>query len=597
MSSNSNIELVNLDFASLKNSLKKYLANQDQFKDYDFEGSNMNVLIDILSYNTYMNSFYLNMIASEMFLDSAQIRDSIMSHAKELNYLPRSFRSSQATVNITITPSIATDTVTILKGTSFTSRVGSNTFTFVTNDNVVINSDVGVFVANNISLFEGELVSETFTYDFSNTVAQMIISNPTVDTESIEVYVYEDNGQTVIPYTKGTTFLGLQSNSQIFFIQPARNDRYEIVFGNGTQGRQPKDGSVVVVGYRVCNGELPNGAAIFAPDDAIDGHSNVVVTTLLAATGGSIHETNQSIKKNAPRFFQTQERAVTVSDYRVALQTQFPEIQNISVYGGEDADPPQFGRVFISVDLQNADGVPAYKKQIYKDYVKTITPLSIEPVFIDPEFMYVEVSTNVRFNLNTIQIPQGSLESLITNKIQIYNQINLNSFEATLRYSKLVADIDSADSSIISNETNTVLYKEITPSTVQENTYALNFYNVLEQIFKQQASVVHRSQDLHAVYSTPFVYENQLCRIEDDNVGRLSIVAITGDNHQRIKFIGSVEYNTGKVIIEKFRPSAFSGGAMRIYVVTKENDVNGLKNNILTIKPTDISVTTVGVRE
>lgn len=597
MSSNSNIELVNLDFASLKNSLKKYLTNQEQFKDYDFEGSNMSVLLDLLSYNTYMNSFYLNMVASEMFLDSAQIRDSIISHAKELNYLPRSFRSAQATVNITITPTIVTDTVTILKGTSFTSRVGSNTFTFVTNDNIVLSSDSGVFVANNVSLYEGELISETFTYDSANTIAQMVLSNPTVDTTSIEVYVYEDNGETVLTYTRGTSFLGLLANSQVFFVQSARNDRYEIVFGNGTQGRQPKDGSVVVVGYRVCNGELPNGAAIFAADDTIDGHANVNVTTVLAATGGSIHETNQQIKKNAPRFFQTQERAVTVNDYRIALQTQFPEIENISVYGGEDADPPQFGRVFISVDLKEADGVPGYKKQIYKDYIKTITPLSIEPIIIDPEFLYAEVKTNVRFNLNTIQISQASLESLIKNKIQIYNQTALNSFDATLRYSKLVTDIDSSDSSIISNETDVVIYKQISPSINQENTYLLSFYNPLEQLFNQQALSTHRAQDLHAVYSSPFVFENQLCRIEDDNTGKLAIVAITGDSHQRVKFIGSVDYTSGKVSIEKFKPASYENGAIRIYVITKDNDVSGLKNNIITIKPTDISVTTTGVRE
>jgi len=596
MSANTNIELVNLDFPTLKESLKKYLSNQDQFKDYDFTGSNINVLLDLLAYNTYMNSFYLNMVASEMFLDSAQLRDSIMSHAKELNYLPRSFRSAEALVNLTITPSIVTDTVTILKGTSFTSRVGSNTFSFVVDENIILSSTTGVFVANNITLYEGELVSETFIYNSSNSISQLVLSNPTIDTSSIEVYVYEDNGQNILTYNRGTTFLGLNSNSQVFFIQPSRNDRYEIVFGNGTQGRQPKDGSAVVVGYRVCSGELPNGAAVFSPNDTIDGHANVIVNTVLVATGGAIHETNQEIKKNAPRFFQTQERAVTVGDYKIALQTRFPEISSISVFGGEDADPPQFGRVFICTTLQDSDGVPDFKKDIYKDYIKTITPLSIDPVFIDAEFSFISVNTNVRYNINALQTTESSLIALVDNKIQTYNQLYLNNFDVTLRYSRLISDIDEADASIISNETEIILYKEISPDVTQENTFVLNYYNSLDNSYVEQIPAVHRAEDRHAVFSSTFIFENQTCRLEDDNNGKLNIVAILDTTHRTIKTVGRVDYLLGQIVIEKFQPAGYVGGPIRVQVLTKENDILGIKNNIIRIKPTDIIINATGIR-
>lgn len=596
MSSNSNLEIVNLDFATLKNNLKTFLANQDKFNDYDFDGSNMSVLLDLLAYNTYMNSFYLNMVASEMFLDSAQLRDSVISHAKELNYLPRSFQSSAAKVDIKVTPAVSTQTVTLLKGTSFTSRVGSNTFTFVVNQNYSNTTSNSSFSFNNIDIYEGELISETFVYTANSTLPQIVVSNPNVDNRSLEVYVYEDNGNTILTYTRGTTFLGLNANSQVFFVQPARNDRYEIVFGNGTQGRRPKDGSVVVIGYRACNGELPNGASVFATNSTVDGHSNVQITTVASATGGLIHETIQSIKKNAPRAFQTQERAVTASDYKIILQNQYPEIESINVYGGEDADPPQFGRVFICVDLENSDGVPSYKKDIYKEFIKSVTPLSIDPIFIDPDFIYLDMQSNIKYNLNTITTTENSLLTLVNNKIQVFNQENLNNFGVTFRFSKLISEIDATDKSIVSNETTVIPFKEITPSVTSNNTFTITFNNALLNQFTEESTTVHRAQDLHAVFSSTFIYRNQTCRFEDDNNGNIVIVAITSDNHTIIETIGTVDYLSGKISIQNFKPTSYSG-AMRVQVVTDSNDIVASRNDKIRIRPTDISLTATSVRE
>lgn len=597
MSSNSNIELVNLDFATLKNSLKKYLANQDKFSDYDFDGSNMSVLLDLLAYNTYINSYYLNMVTSEMFLDSAQLRESVLSHAKELNYLPRSFQSASARVNLIVTPTTSVNDVTLLKGTSFTSRIGDNTFSFVVDENLIqANNVAGTFTFSDVDIFEGELISETFVFNSNTILPQVVISNPTVDLRSLEVFVYEDNGETILNYTKGTTFLGLVSNSQVYFVQPARNDLYEIVFGNGTQGRQPKDGSTIVVGYRACSGELPNGAAVFSTNDTIDGHANIQVTTVSFASGGLVHESLQSIKKNAPRAFQTQERAVTASDYKIILQTNFPEIESISVFGGENADPPQYGKVFISVDVTDSDGVPQFKKDIYREFIRTVTPLSIDPVFINPEFMYLEINSIVRYNLNNVSITENNLKTLIENKIQIFNELNLDDFDVTFRYSKLVSDIDSVDSSILSNQTNVALYKEITPLTSEENTYTLNFYNSLDNRFLEALPAVHRSQEFHSVMTTPFIFDNQTCMIADDHAGILNIYAISGTNHVLIKPIGTVNYQTGRVLIAKFQPSSYPAGSIRVKVRTRENDVNALRNNILRIKTSDINVFVVSNR-
>ncbi len=245
---NSSINLVDLDFNALKASFKDYLASQSRFKDYNFEGSNISVLLDVLAYNTYLNSFYLNMVASEMFLDSAQLRDSVVSHAKELNYLPRSFVSSVANVNISITPSTAQSSVTIPAKTSFTSRLGSNTYTFTTKESVVINtSNSGVFYANSVLLYEGGYVTDSFVRNTSADNQRYILTNPNVDTSSLEVTVTEDGGSSVYTYTQAFSLLDIISTSQVFFVQACENEQYEIIFGNDFSGRSPRNGAVIDV--------------------------------------------------------------------------------------------------------------------------------------------------------------------------------------------------------------------------------------------------------------------------------------------------------------------------------------------------------------
>ena len=268
MSSSTNINLIGLDFETLKSNLKNYLKNNSSFKDYNFEGSNMSVLIDLLSYNTYLNSFYTNMVASEMFLDSAQLRDSIVSHAKELNYLPRSYTSARATVDIAITPSQSVSSVLIPRGTSFTSRVGSSIFSFVTNENIVINTpdDDATYRAKDVLLYEGSYVTDTFVFSAEQTNQRFVLSNPTIDISSISVTVVEDSGSSILSYSKASSLFGVTNKSTIYFIQPAENQQYEIVFGDDIFGRKPKNNSALVVQYRISSGELPNGASTFVAD-------------------------------------------------------------------------------------------------------------------------------------------------------------------------------------------------------------------------------------------------------------------------------------------------------------------------------------------
>lgn len=595
---NGSINLVNLDFEALQQSFREYLSSQTVFRDYDLTGSNITVLMELLAYNTYINSFYLNMVSSEMFLDTAQQRSSVISHAKQLNYAPRSFRSAVATVNINVTPSLPVTTVTIPRGASFTSKVGSNTYTFTVNDNILITSAAnGTYTANNVNIYEGSLVTDTYVYSTTSDQQRFVISNPTVDTTSLRMYVVEDNASTVRTYTLANTYLGATATSEIFFVQAAENDLYEVVFGNGVQGRLPKNGSVITLTYRVGNGELPNGCAIFSSDGLIDGHANVQVSTVAVASGGAVHETTESIRKNAPRFYQTQERAITPSDYRTLLQLAYPEITSIYVFGGEDADPPRYGKVMISLDLADSDGISEGRRIEYERFLRDRAPITIDPIFIEPEYLYVEVHSTVNYNINAMTISEIDLKSAIQTYIRIYNEQYLSDFNSILRFSKLVQQIDSVNTNVNSNDTELIIYKELNPTLNSSNPITVDLVNPLD--------IVHNDIPIgtfykHSVWSTYFTYRGtSRCRLEDDGLGNLNVVAVPAQaadyDHEFIATIGSVDYDTGKVYIDAgLNVSAYEGSSIKIKGRPRASDVSVVRNNILQIKDSDINVVVVG---
>jgi len=596
MAANTSINLVNLDFTSLKESLKTYLKTQNTFKDYDFEGSNINVLLDVLSYNTYMNTFYLNMIGNEMFLDSAQLRESVISRAKELNYTPRSFKSARATVTLTIQTDGSVASVTMPKGTTFNARIGSNTFTFSTDENKVISGANSTFISDEIVIYEGQYVNDTFTVNNSDTSQRFILSNPTIDTASLTVTVIEDNGAEILSYLKATSLFDKQSNSQIFFVQGAENDKYEILFGDGVLGRKPKDNSIAVCEYRICKGELPNGAFKFTSDGAIQTFSNVAVTTVSAAAQGAIHESIESVKFNAPRYFTTQERAITAEDYRNLLLLNFPEINAVSVYGGEEAIPPVFGKVFIAIDLKNVDGVPNIRKQQYYNFIKPRSSLSIDPVFIDPDFMYVDMVSTVRYNLNTTALNSESLKQLILTAIQDYNGAFLDDFNTTLRYSNLIKTIDSVDRSILSNDTIIRPIRVVLPEIGIEKNYDIDFAQELENNFADLKKT-HPSSYISTIESTNFVVQNKLVSLKDDGKGNITTITLDGTNNVVVNIVGTVDYETGKIQLQKLNITQYIGSGIKIFARTKRKDISSLLRTILTIKDEDVHINIVSERE
>jgi hypothetical protein len=593
---NTSIDLVGLDFTDLKNNLKSFLKTNTQFKDVDFEGSNMSVLLDLLAYNTYLNGFYTNMVASEMFLDTAQLRDSIVSHAKELNYVPRSFNSSKATITVDITPSTNVSSIVVPRYTSFTSRVGANTYSFTTEEALVlVNSNNNVYTTT-LDVYEGIVTSETFIVNQSNTTQRFVLSNPTIDVSSIIMTVYEDGGQTELAYTKATQLFGISNTSKVFFVQAAENQQYEVVFGDGVYGRKPKDGAAVVVKYRVSSGELPNGASAFAADGPIDGHTTIAVTTEAVAAGGAVGESLTSVRFNAPRSFQAQDRAVTTSDYETLLLNQFADIQALSVYGGEDANPPQYGKVFVSVDVANADGAPLSRKKAYSDFIKDKTPLTINVEFVDPDFMYVEVVSDVQYNVNNTTKTAADIRTAVQAAISSHNNTYLSRFKTYLYLSSLMRDIDTADSSIVSNDTSIRIIKRYVPPLNTNHGFVISTDNALKTEPGKKLTIGEPHYG-HTLTSSTFTYQGTKSILVDDTLGNVYVAAEQSGTIQILGKIGSINYTTGQMIIDAFNVSEYEGNYIEFIFQTDSSNITCIKNTIMAIDPRDVTVNVVGVKQ
>ena len=369
------------------------------------------------------------------------------------------------------------------------------------------------------------------------------------------------------------------------------------MFGDNVIGRRPKDNSVIVVEYRISNGELPNGLRTFFADGAIGGETDITITTVSPAYGGSVRETIDEIKFNAPRAFTTQERAVTTEDYETLLKQYFPEINVVSAYGGEEADPPQYGKVFISLDLEELDGLPSSKIDIYKKFIKQRSPLSIDPVFIEPEYLYTSVVAKVKYNINTTTLSANDIKLLVISAILSYSDRNLDDFKATLRYSQLVRAIDDSHASIISNETEIYALKKITPALNSYQSINLNFnaplYNALPS-----STLVHKFQEDTVITSSKFVSDSgEICTIEDDGKGGLRLVSIQEGQHNTTKYIGTVNYDTGQLTLTNFKVINYLGTGINIYAKPRIKDIFSTTNSILSIIEEDIVVEVEQVKE
>jgi len=584
MPANNALLLSDIDFDDIKSNLQTFLSNQSELGDYDYESSTLQTLINLLAYNTYMNSYYLNMVGNEMFLDSAQIRSNVVSRAKMLNYTPRSAQGPTATVQVVITPDDSPDFITLPKDTKFRTTVDGTQYVFVATDTTTINADSGIY-STNINITEGRPFTFRYTVSSLNPV-RYIIPADNIDTRSIVVKIQNSlTDETITTFNNAENLTTVTATTDAYFLKENEDGRYEIEFGDGVLGTALNDGNIVIIDYRICNGVAAQGANTFASVDSIDGYSSVSVNHVSRAQGGGDKETIQSIKFNAPKNYEAQGRAVTKNDYETIVKNQFADIQTVSVWGGEDNSPPIYGRVYISVKPFSGTLLAEDRKQTIADYLVDRNVLTIEPQIVDPTYLYVKPELTVKYNPDLTTLTAGQIATAISNAVVNYETNRLGLFGQSFIGSQLIKDIYEVNSSITSIQTELYMEKQFKPNTSVRTTYTINFNNE-----------IHNYENVTKAFnisSSKFTYNgNTNCYFDDDGDGNIRIYSLTaaGARNYLNRSAGSVNYLTGVIVINDILITAYVGNAIAITADPDKGDIDGLRNQLLLIKDASISL-------
>jgi hypothetical protein len=599
---NSSLSLVSLDFDALKANYKSYLKSQSVFRDYDFEGSNINVLLDILSYNSYLNSFYLNMAVSEGFLDSAQMRSSVISHAKELNYTPRSARSAKGVVNLSIAlTSGSTNTIEIPKGTQFSGSNANGGFTYTTAENHILTSVTNTFTLNGLDIYEGTYINETFAVDTSIENQKFVLSNINVDTTSIEVIIAENDGLDTTEYTQVLTLYGLTNSSKIYFIQSTLEGYYEIVFGDGVFGYSPQNNATILVTYRITDGAAGNGITSFSIDRDIGAYNNVTVrttvTTATASNNGDFIESIDSIRFRAPKHYQTQDRAITSNDYANMIYENFPEIKSVNVYGGETiSGSVEYGKVFISPVSRSGSVITDSLKNDIIFYISDKNSMSITPVIIDPDFLYIVPSMIVTVNFKNTSLSPADIKALIITTTNSYNNSKLQNFNTAFRYSKFLAVLNDADESIESIQLHNTIKKIIFPPLNTNQPLVVSLNNILipgtltSSEFLLNDGNTYIFTDYNPNNNT-FVKEG----LQTINTNKLIYLKqISSSDVQNFIEAGEINYDNGSISTKSLIIFSFlKSSGIEFYAQPKYEDLYGIKNDLIEIDINNIDISVV----
>ena len=481
---NARLQISDLDFDQIKQNLKTYLKQQTTFQDYDFEGSGLSVLLDILAYNTHYNSYYLNMVANESFLDTAILRDSVVSHAKTLGYTPYSTTAAMATINVTVesgntTPSI----ITLARGFSFSSNlIDEASYNFTLLSDATATKSGTAFYFENLQVYEGSLNTYQFTYNQnSNPKSTFILPSSNIDTSTIKVTVSPNAGNTFTEvYNLATDILDVTVDSSVFFLQEDKNGNYKIYFSDGTIGKALEDGAVITVSYLISNGVNGNKASDFVPNATINGLSQIAITTSTAAAGGSSRESIDEIKFSAASQFSSQNRLVTFKDYESYIKKNYPNVDSLSVWGGEDETPPSYGKVYIALKPKTNYYISETEKQrIIDEIIKPKAIVAVSSEIRDAKFLYLLVKNTVKYDKTKTTSSVNAITTAIRNTIINYSNTNLNKFNSTFILSKLQETIDGVDTNTIAgSETILRLEKRFALQLGQSTTYEVD-YNAL----------------------------------------------------------------------------------------------------------------------
>ena len=582
---NKRIQVSELDFDAIKSNLKTFLQGQTEFQDYDFEGSGLSVLLDVLAYNTHYNGIYTNLAVNECFLDSASKRASVVSLAKMLGYMPRSASCATATVTATVTsPTSSPSTVTLPAMQPFTTSIDNVSYTFYNRSAVTTALVSGAYT------FTGLVLTEGTPLQYKYTVApgvRFIIPNANADLNTLTVSVQQTSSSDLYEvYTRADTLTEVTELSTIYFVKEIDDGLYEISFGNDNLGLALSNGNVVTLDYMVSSLEEPNTASSFTYGGVTLAGSSLSVTATAAASGGASSESIDEIKFNAPKYYAAQNRAVTPDDYKAIILKNFPEAQTISVWGGEDNNPPIYGKTYICIKPKEASKLTNLQKEFIKNNIlESRNIVSITPEIVDPEFFNIKVTSFVYYNPRATTKTAAQIETLVKQSIMRYNDEELERFDSVLRYSKLTKIIDETDPAITNNITRIMIRH---PHEVQYNIasqYILDLINPISQDGGKQGEVFA---------STGFYIpnSNELHFLDDDANGNIRLY-YTNTNFEKVIVtpdIGTINYETGSIVVRSLTIRAIDGAFFEWQVKPESYDVVSALNQIVQIDPTLLTI-------
>ena len=565
-----------LNFNSIKTNIKEYLKSQDEFSDFNFEGSGLSVLLDILTYNTQYTSYYANMIANEMFLDSAVLRSSIVSNAKLLGYLPRSSTSAKANISLQFNnvPSGNTSDIIVPSGTKFTASVDGQSLIFFTTESYSTNASNN-YTIENIEIVEGRKFS--FEYVVDNTLRNSyVIPNDNVDINQLKVLVQESvSNLNIETYNRVLDSSDLNPTALVYFIEENTNGNYEISFGKGIYGNEPANGNIITLEYVISKGSIANNVSKFSLSEPISGYSDITITTNQPSYAGSERETKDSIQSLAPISYQTQNRAITSQDYRNLLLREYPNIIDVKVWGGEENNPPQFGKVFISLlPKENFVITDSIKGFILDNILKPYNITSIFPEIINEEYIDIIIDSTIYYDKSKTLLRGDEIRSLVKEKIKEFTGKSLGRFDTILHYSNLTSNIDDSSESIISNENDLKIYisKETFPTVNYK--YIFQFNNSI-----QKSSITSNEITLS---------DNIKYSIDDDGLGNIRLYrTVNNSKIYNTSFIGIVNYTKGEIEITSLN---ILTDILRIYSIPVSKNLVAKRNQILRITDNNISV-------
>ena len=586
----------NLDFDQIKTSIKDYLRANSTFTDFDFEGSNFSVLIDTLAYNTYITAFNSNMIVNESFLDSATLRENVVSLARNIGYVPRSTTSAKAVISFEATAPVdgngapTTSTLTLKAGVVCVGRSSDSSYTFSIVDDITAPVDTTTAKAqfSNITVYEGSLLSKTFNYDGSLD-QRFILNNAFIDTSTLSVFVKPTASELIkgVEYELSENIFDVDKDSRIYFLQEVQDERYELIFGDGLIGKKlgsDGDGTYINAKYIVTGGKDGNGATNFSFSGTLETENTqvinpgiITVTTNQPSQNGSDIESLDSIKYYAPKLYSSQYRAVTSRDYEAIIKRIYPDTESVSIVGGEELDPPQFGTVQVSIKPKNGSFVSDFNKSIILSELKKYSVSGINQKLVDLKILYVELDSAVYFNDSQTSSPD-TLKTRVTNSLTQYSKsLDLNKFGGRIKYSKIQQVIDNTDTSITSNITKVIIRRDLKPEFNKFAQYELcygNQFHVNAKGYNIKSTGFKISGESDTVYFTDVPNEDML-------TGTISVVKRVNDKERIIiKSAGTVDYVKGEILLNTLNitSTSLSSGVVEIQAFPESNDVVGLRD-------------------